>query len=308
MIILQHLFPVFALLALGVTLKRLDLTNETFAKTADKLVYYIFFPVLLFWKIGRAPQIYSDETLRFYLAVIITVLGLYLLSLLTIYVFKIQAFQAGAFSQSCYRFNTYVGMAVIYSVMGEHGVAQFGILIAIIIPIINVLAVSTLLWFSIQPASWTAHGRTLIASILKNPLILGCLAGAAYARWVKVFPTFVESTFDLAASVTLPLALLSIGGGLKMEKVKRHMNLALMSAALKLSILPILGYTIMTWLRVVDHLIALGMIFFALPTSTAVYVLSSQLNSDTEFASAVVVLSTALSFLSLSFVLGWFHG
>jgi predicted permease len=46
-----------------------------------------------------------------------------------------------------------------------------------------------------------------------------------------------------------------------------------------------------------------GMIFFALPTSTALYVLSSQLGSDTRLAAASIVLSTILSFVSLTVVL-----
>jgi predicted permease len=45
------------------------------------------------------------------------------------------------------------------------------------------------------------------------------------------------------------------------------------------------------------------MLFFALPTSPAIIVLSSQLNSDTEFASAAIVASTLLSFFSMSTVL-----
>jgi hypothetical protein len=46
-----------------------------------------------------------------------------------------------------------------------------------------------------------------------------------------------------------------------------------------------------------------GMIFFALPVSTAIYVLSSQMHSDPDLASATIVVSTLLSFLSLSVVL-----
>jgi len=45
------------------------------------------------------------------------------------------------------------------------------------------------------------------------------------------------------------------------------------------------------------------MLFFALPTSTAIYILSSQLHSDTELASAVIVMSTLLSFGSLALIL-----
>jgi predicted permease len=54
--VLNNLFPVFALLLFGHLLKRVGLTHDAFLKTADKLIYYIFFPALLFWKIGAAAS------------------------------------------------------------------------------------------------------------------------------------------------------------------------------------------------------------------------------------------------------------
>ena len=52
--VFASLFPVFALLLLGHLLKRFGLTNEAFLNTSDRLIYFIFFPMLLFWKIGGA--------------------------------------------------------------------------------------------------------------------------------------------------------------------------------------------------------------------------------------------------------------
>jgi malonate transporter len=46
-----------------------------------------------------------------------------------------------------------------------------------------------------------------------------------------------------------------------------------------------------------------AMLFFAMPASTAMYVLSSQLDSDSELSSAIIVVSTLASFVSLSAVL-----
>jgi predicted permease len=54
MIILDTILPLFVLLLLGNVLKLTRITNESFLKTADKLVYYIFFPAMLFWKIGNS--------------------------------------------------------------------------------------------------------------------------------------------------------------------------------------------------------------------------------------------------------------
>jgi predicted permease len=306
--ILQHLFPVFFLLLLGYVLKRKGITNAAFLKTTDGLIYYIFFPLLLFWKIGGSDTSFDPQSIRFYLSVTVAVVILYLLSLIAIRVLRISNFEAGAFSQSCYRFNTYVGVAVVSSVLGEEGVAQFGVLIGFIIPMINVLAVITLIWFTKPSTDHPKRASTIISSIVRNPLILGCAAGIIYARVFTGFPQFVENTLGLAASVTLPLALLSIGGTLTLNTVRRYLRPTIAAAVLKLLILPVLGYGIMTQLAVSGLFLHVGMIFFALPTSTAIYVLSSQLQSDTELASAAIALSTLLSFFSLSAVLGLLIG
>ena len=50
-----------------------------------------------------------------------------------------------------------------------------------------------------------------------------------------------------------------------------------------------------------------SMLFFALPISPATYVLSAQLNSDTTLASAIIAVSTILSFFSLSAILLLFY-
>ena len=53
MIIINTLFPLLAMMALGYMLKRRGMTSDEFLKTLDKLVYYIFFPVMLFWKTAK---------------------------------------------------------------------------------------------------------------------------------------------------------------------------------------------------------------------------------------------------------------
>ena len=304
----NNLFPVFALLLAGAIFKRLNLTSAEFLKTSDRLIYYIFFPALLFWKIGGSDQTFSSESIRFYLAVMSAVGIIYLLSLLYIVLFRVAAFQAGAFSQCCYRFNTYIGMAVILNAWGETAIAQFGVLIGMAIPVINVLAVSTLIWFSGEPLPWRRRVRMSLAALFSNPLILACLAGLVYAHWLNAFPVFLENTLRLGASVTLPLALLSIGGGLTVKGIKRHLPLAGAAAVLKLVALPAMGYFMLTRFGVGNQYLPVGMLFFVLPTSTAIYILCAQLNSDTAYASAAIVVSTLLSFFSLSAVLWWFNG
>ncbi|MGB5984129.1 MAG: AEC family transporter [Desulfobacterales bacterium] len=297
------LFPVFALIILGNLLKRYQLTNDTFLRTADRLVYFIFFPAMLFWKIGASgprdlplgPQLFMGT---------LAILGiLYLLSLLLIRFTSVTDFQAGTFSQSCYRFNTYIGMAIVLNALGDEGVQMFGLLVGGMIPVINVLAVSTLIWFSAQRIDALRKLRLTLKALLANPLILACLTGLGYARLVGRFPPFIDNTLALISMVTLPLALLSIGAALTPRSVRGHFSNAFKAAGCKLALCPLLGFLILPALNVSSLEFKVAMIYLALPTSTSIYVLSAQLRSDTELASAAIVLSTVLSMIPLSWVL-----
>ncbi len=300
--IANNLFPVFALLLFGHLLKRLGFTPDAFLKTADRLIYYIFFPALLFWKIGAAALDHAGDP-GLYKAAIGAVTSVYVLSSLYIKVFRVPAFQAGSFSQSCYRFNTYIGMAVVLNALGEDGARQFSILIGLIIPIINILAVTTLSWYSEKKVSLLQRMRLTVKALASNPLIIACLAGITYWKLIGGFPVFIDNTFRLASYVTLPLALFSIGGALTLGGMKNHLKLSLVACVFKLILLPITGYLFLTVFHATGISFRVGMIYFALPTSTALYILSSQLRSDTQLASVSIALSTILSFISLSVAL-----
>ncbi len=302
MIILNAIFPIFTLLFLGSLLKHFNITNETFLKTSDKLVYFIFFPVMLFWKIGSSTPD-KGTSLNLCLASILAVLIVYLLSLFAIRLFHISSFQAGSFSQACYRFNTYIGMAIVMNVLGESGIRYFGILIGFVIPIINILAVSTLIWHSGEKRSFGQNLRVLLKALISNPLILGCAAGILFSRSQASFPIFIDNTFSLMTAVTMPLALISIGGSLTLTGLRHNTKFSLIASMLKILILPIIGFFLLKLFCVTGIPFKAGMIFFTLPTSTAIYVLSAQLNSDTQLASAAIMLSTLLSFISLSVAL-----
>lgn len=302
MIILNSLFPVIILVVLGSVLKRLGLTSEAYLKTSDQLVYYIFFPVLLFWKIGGASYGAAIDW-TFCFAVLLTLLLMFVLSTIVINLGPVSRFKAGSFSQCCYRFNTYIGVAVILNSLGEEGIAAFGLLIGIVIPLINVFAVSVLIWFSGEDMALRERMAVALRALMGNPLIIGCLTGLVYARLIGSFPLFADKSLELMSMVTLPLALLSVGGSLSFNGLQRHLPLSLVAAFLKLVVLPISGYLLFRAFQISGVAFQVGMIFFCLPASTSIYVLSSQLHSDTELASSAIVVSTLLSSVSLSIAL-----
>ncbi len=300
--ILNSLFPVFAIIVLGHILKRFGLTNDLFLSNSDRLIYFIFFPILLFWKIGTAPPAASIN-FDYCLAGLSAVTVVFVLSIFYIKIFRVGEFQAGTFSQSCYRFNSYAGMALVLSAFGEAGGRYFGILIGIIIPWINVMAVTVLIWFAGRRLTFWKQVQVTFKAVFSNPLFIACIAGFIYSNTLNAFPKSIDNTFSLFSSITLPLALLSIGGGLTLKNLKTYFSLSIVASGFKLLVLPLTGYFMLNFFNVTGLPFKVSMIFFTLPTSTAMYVLSSQLNSDTDLASATIFMSTVLSFFSLSLVL-----
>lgn len=300
--ILDTLFPVFAVIFLGSVLKQTGFAGRDFFSAADRLVYYIFFPCMLFWKIGTG-QPSAGLNLLLFAAVLCSVILIFALSTLYVVFGGATAFQAGSFSQSCYRFNTYIGMAIILKALGSQGVVLFAVLIGLIIPVINLLSVGVLIWFSDKTSMSNKKWRYLVRALATNPLILACLAGIVFSASGFVLPVFADNTLSLVSMVTLPLALISIGSALNIRQLAGHLRLSAAAAVFKLIFLPAAGLFFMKIFGVAETAYQVGMIFFCLPTSTAIYVLSSQMNSDTGLASASIVVSTLFSFISLSVAL-----
>jgi len=305
--VLNGVLPVFAVVGLGIVLKRLRVVDDAFLGVADRLIYYIFFPALLFWKIGK-PSPENSMEWGFIAAIMLSVFVVFVASLAFVKLRRMPSYAVGSFCQACYRFSTYIGMATVMAAVGEEGVRRFAVLIGFVIPFINVLALSTLIWFS-GPEYPRGRRATLLAkAMVSNPLILACLTGLIYAKLKIPFPTFVDNTLALMSTMALPLALISIGGSLRFTSFGGHLRYSLMAAAFKLFLLPVIGYVALKILNVAPVALQVGMIYCALPTSPNNYILSSQLNSDVDLAAGSIVLSTLLSILSLSAVLMLFGG
>ena len=300
--ILNCLFPVFALILLGFLMRRLKLIGDRFIQTSDRLVYFVFFPALLFLKVGGSRATANIDWVL-YAATLSAMVLVFLVSIASSKMLALSPKEAGAFSQSCYRANTYIGMAVVIAALGDSGAAPFGVFLGMVIPVVNVLAVSTLVIYAGPPTGMQERVLPVVRSLIGNPLILACAAGFIYSAAANGFTPFVESTLQLTAAASLPLALISIGGALKPGRLNVRLSIPLTAALIKVAVFPLVGYVMFRLFGVHGLSFKMGMIFFALSVAPSAYVLASQLGSDVKLASEAIVASTILSFFSLSIVL-----
>lgn len=304
---IDALLPVCAMIFAGGVLRHFRFIPGAFYATSDRLVYFLFFPAMLFWKIGKAENL-SHVTGNLQLAVLLCVGVIFLLSLILIRVIPVTPFNAGAFSQSCYRFNTYIGIGVVMGAVGSTGVAIFGVLVGSIIPLINVLAVFTLTIYADMKLDRYQRIGMLFRAILSNPLILACVAGMGVSYFNLTFPHVVDNLLSLLSSPALPLALLSIGHSLSFSGLESHWRTSLLAASIKLVLFPFATFCLFRWWDICGTAFKVGMVFSALPTSTAIQILCSQHKGNAELASTAIAVSTVLSILPLSIVLVWLKG
>jgi len=291
--------PVFAVIAVGCLLRCARLIDEPFVKICDRLVYFIFFPVLLFIK--TSPPVDSDKLDWSLIAAVLSAVFLTCAgSVVYVKLTRVGRYQVGSFSQVCFRFSTYVGMALVIAALGEQGARLFALIIGPTIPFINVLSVGILIWFSGQSRPLPAMVSIFVRELILNPLIIACALGIVYSRTMPPLPRFFENTLGLMASLALPLSLVSVGASLTLRGLREHLSLALVGNFFKLLFLPAVGYCMLRALEVEETSFTVAMLYFALPTSPAIYILSSQLDSDVDLAASGIALSVLLSMLSLS--------
>ena len=300
--IINSLIPVFALIFAGTLLKFFNLVDGRFFQTADRLVYFAFFPALLFLKIGQ-HSIFASSLWPLYGATLCTLATAFTLSLLTAKRLKLENRSIGAFTQCCYRANTYIAMAIVITAMGDQTAGPFGVYLGMLIPVINVMAVATMVWYSDVPLTSGRRFVLTFKAIVVNPLILACLAGLLYARLFSGFPVFVENTLILMAAASLPLALISIGSALSAAAMRGRIKATVIATVIKVYVFPTIGYAYLRLWSVKGVEFQMGMLFFALSVAPSTYVLVSQLNGDKELSAAVIAVSTLASFFSLSLVL-----
>ena len=116
------LLPDFALIALGVALRRFGRLEDGFWAGVEKLVYFVFFPALLFHALARAPIDLSAAGPMFAVGLLTMAAG-FALALLGRPLMGLGEMAFASRVQCAYRFNTYIGIAVAGTLNGAAGVA-----------------------------------------------------------------------------------------------------------------------------------------------------------------------------------------
>ncbi|WP_120997845.1 AEC family transporter [Stutzerimonas urumqiensis] len=294
--LLQALWPLFALIIGGYLLRRRDFPSAEFWPGAERINYFLLFPALLFNSLATAPL--DNPALPRLAVAVLLALGLAWAGLL---LFKRlrgwPAARFGAITQGLLRFNTYLGLAAVGTLMGPDGLAMAALMLALMVPTVNVMSV----W-----ALTAEHGvslRGLLLPIVKNPLILACVAGVLYNLAGLELPGGSDRLLGLLAAASLPLGLLCVGAALKPQELGGEVPALAWNSGLRLLAMPLLAWTVALALHLPVQESQLLILFFALPTAPTAYVLTRQLGGDGHLMAGIITLQTLLAAASLPLIM-----
>ncbi|OEO27093.1 malate transporter [Pseudomonas sp. J237] len=288
--------PVFVMLFLGLGLRRLGWIDAAFINTASALVFRATMPVLLFLGIVQA-----DLKTALQPALIAYFIGATTVSFLLAWAWahwRCPQEDRGVFVQGAFRGNNgIVGLALATSMYGDYGLAVGSVLAGVVIFCYNVLSIIVL---AIYAPGVKSDFVAIVRSIVTNPLIIGVALAIPVAYWQLQLPEWLLTSAGYFAHMTLPLALICIGGTLSLAALRKSSSIALSSSLMKLVWLPLVT-TLGAWLfGFRDADLAILFLYFASPTAAASYVMAREVGANHELAAAIIVISTLLAVITVN--------
>jgi malate permease and related proteins len=288
--------PVFAMVFMGLLLRRVRLINEEFIQTASTLTYKATMPTLFFMSIWQADlqNAFNVDLVVFFCTA--TLLGFAASWLWAAR--RIPWAQRGVFVQGCFRGNCgVVSFALAASYYGDYGLSVGGVLVGFTILLFNVLSVLIL---SVYSPSLKFSPASVGRELLKNPLIIAVVLGMVASAVQLYIPHWVVKSGQYFAGLTLPLALICVGGTLSLAGVKASGKPSMQASAIKVAILPVIACAVAWFVGFEDRDLVILWMFLASPTAAASFAMAVAAGGDGKLAANIIALTTLVSLVSMT--------
>ncbi|MBR5307743.1 MAG: AEC family transporter [Clostridia bacterium] len=299
----NSVMPVFLLMLTGYILRALKVADKKGFDTVNRLVFKAFLPTLLFYNLysTESADVVNPKLMAFSVigTLIVFVLGYFAVMLIT----KDNA-KRGVMLQGFFRSNyAILGIPVIEYICRGRQSGLSSLMVAVVVPLFNVLAVVCLERFR--------NGRPgvgkLLRGIITNPLIIGCLLGLiCYLVGIKL-PSVVEKAVSDISKIASPLAIIVLGASFNFASLRGCVRELIITVAARLVIVPAVAVFFAVLMGFTGEALACILIAFGAPVAVSSFSMAQQMGGDENLAAQVVVVSSVLCLVTLFgfiFVLG----
>ena len=295
---LNVVLPIFFIMALGFLLRKFKMIDEHTINTMNGLVFRVFMSTLLFlnvYNIGNLSAITTDN-LKLLLYTFISILIVLFLAWL-IYIPKVKdKKKLSVLIQGVYRGNFILfGLAIVDSIYGKEGLATVSLLIIVVIPTFNVLAVIILEYYSGREISKSK----LLKQVIKNPLIIATLSGLIFIALKINIPKPIYKTLSDISKIATPLAFIILGAELQFGNILKNLKYLISVNVLRLIGNPLItiGLAKILGFEGIELVALLSM--SACPTAVSSYTMAKEMNADGDLAGEIVATTSLLSIFTI---------
>jgi len=293
--IIHTIIPIFLLIVLGWFAGRRGFLPASFLGPANRLVFYLAIPAMIFRALSKT-DFHAEFDLYVVVGTLMALIIVFAVAWGVCTMLHLKHGQRGTFIHTTFHGNLgYIGFAVAYYFLGAQGLARASIIASFVILLQNFLAVLVLQVYSSEVRSHFQNLRTMVMTVLGNPVIISAVAGMLFSIFLIPVPLIIGRSLDILSSLALPLALLIIGGSISFSFIRSKIGYILLACVLKLIALPCTGLIIFKICNLASGDYLPGIILLASPTATVTYVMAKEMRGDSDFANATISLCTVLS-------------
>jgi len=285
----ESIMPIFILMLLGYMLKNLHIADKKIFDGMNKLVFKAFLPVLLFKNIYNtsSAQVFDIKLVAF---TVITVLCIFVAGYFMVMKISDKNSIRGVMLQGFFRSNfAILGIPLADYICGEHVTGLTSLMVAVIVPCFNVLAVICLERFR----GGKVNFLKLVKGIVTNPLIIGCVAGVIFFGFDITLPRIIEKSVNDISGIATPLSIIVLGASFTFADTKGYVKEALIIVLARLVIVPMIALGAAALLGFKGEAMVCLMVTFASPVAVSSFAMAQQMGGDEKLAAQAVVLTSA---------------
>ena len=306
--------PVFGVVVVGYVAARMGWFSQSATQGLDTFVFTFAIPALLFRALANTdlPDVLPWGLWGSYYGGILIVWAIG--SAFAVYVLRRHFKDAvvigfgGGFSNT-----VMLGIPIILTAFGEEASVPLFLILAF-----HGLTVFTICTFLLETAQAAErhdgasrpNPRVILLDSLKgmarNPLIWALGSGVIFGQTGLTLPVPVDGVLEKLGQAGIPCALFAMGATLARYEIRRSIGAASQIAVIKLGLHPLIVFLLGTYVFALPVMwLKVATVMAAVPSGVYTFIMASRYAAAPGAASSAVVLTTALSLLTLSAVLTW---
>ncbi|WP_170516214.1 AEC family transporter [Ruegeria atlantica] len=296
--------PFFAIIGLGYWAGRSRFFTEDATAYLTKFVFYFALSAMLFRFAATLPfaDIFNGRLMAGYL---LGTLAVYGLATGVAWVRRLDIPTAAVEAQCAAIGNVgFLGLPMLALLLSEAAIGPVMLVLTVDLVVFSSLIV-ILINAGRDGRLTPATLRLIGLGLLKNPMIVSISAGLLWSALQMPVPAALNDFLTILGGAATPGALFAIGASLASKSAERIQVAAWLSFC-KLVIHPACVAVVLLWLMPVDAFSAtVAIAAAALPVAGNVYMLAAHYRVAPHRASAAILLSTAVSILTVPMVIAW---